>query len=99
MSRIEVPGDKPYGVLVGRDLFGELPGLVAGADQAAVVHTSSVRATAERVRAELERAGVTVLPVEVPDAEAAKDLAVAGRCWDALGGAHFTRTDVVVGVG
>jgi 3-dehydroquinate synthase len=99
MNRIEVPGDRPYGVLVGRDLLGELPGLVRAADQAALIHTPSVRGVADRIRGELERAGVTVLPIEVPDAEAGKDLAVAGRCWDALGGAHFTRTDVVVGVG
>jgi 3-dehydroquinate synthase len=99
MTRIEVPGERPYGVLVGRNLLGELPGLVQGADQAAVIHTPSVRAVADRVRGELECAGATVLAIEVPDAEAGKDLAVASRCWDALGGAHVTRTDVVVGVG
>jgi 3-dehydroquinate synthase len=40
-----------------------------------------------------------VLPIEVPDAEAGKSVEVASRCWDALGGANFTRTDAVVGVG
>jgi 3-dehydroquinate synthase len=35
----------------------------------------------------------------VPDAEAGKSIEVAGRCWDALGGAGFTRTDAIVGVG
>jgi 3-dehydroquinate synthase len=40
-----------------------------------------------------------VLPLEVPDGEAAKTLAVAGSCWDALGAAGFTRTDAVVGLG
>jgi 3-dehydroquinate synthase len=35
----------------------------------------------------------------VPDAEAGKSIEVAARCWDALGAAGFTRTDVVVGVG
>ena len=99
MTRIEVPGDKPYGVLVGRGLVGELLGLVPGAAQAAVIHTASVRGTATAVQAALAGAGLAVLPIEVPDAEPGKDLAVAARCWDALGGAHFTRTDVVVGVG
>jgi 3-dehydroquinate synthase len=40
-----------------------------------------------------------VLPLEVPDAEAGKSIDTATRCWDALGGAGFTRTDAVVGVG
>ena len=99
MTRIEVPGEKPYGVLVGRDLLAELPGLVRGAAQVAVIHTPSVRGIATAAKAALAGAGVAVLPIEVPDAEAGKDLAVAARCWDALGGANFTRTDVVVGVG
>jgi 3-dehydroquinate synthase len=99
MTRIEVPGERPYGVLVGRDLLGELPGLVKGAGRVAVIHTSSVRAVAAPVTDALERSGVAVLPIEVPDAEAGKDLSVAARCWDALGSANFTRTDAVVGVG
>jgi 3-dehydroquinate synthase len=39
------------------------------------------------------------LLIEVPDAEAGKSVEVAARCWDELGAANFTRTDVVVGVG
>jgi 3-dehydroquinate synthase len=39
------------------------------------------------------------LLVEVPDAEAGKTVAVAAHCWDELGRANFTRTDVVIGVG
>jgi 3-dehydroquinate synthase len=99
VSVIEVPGDRPYRVLVGRDLIGELPGLVAGAAQAAVLYAAPVAGIASAVQATLSGQGLTVLPIEVPDAEAGKDLAVAQRCWDALGGANFTRTDVVIGVG
>src|SRR6185436_15611518 len=57
------------------------------------------RAHAERAMAALRDAGRSVLPIEVPDAEAGKTIEVAARCWDALGGARFTRTDAVVGVG
>src|SRR6185436_13432481 len=57
------------------------------------------RAHAERAMAALRDAGRSVLPIEVPDAEAGKTIDVAARCWDALGGARFTRTDAVVGVG
>ncbi|GAB3958813.1 3-dehydroquinate synthase [Micromonospora vulcania] len=35
----------------------------------------------------------------MPDAEAGKQIDVAAACWDRLGSAGFTRTDVVVGVG
>jgi 3-dehydroquinate synthase len=98
-TRIEVTGDRPYPVLVGTDLLAELPGLLPGAGRAAVVFADPLRRYAERVGAVLRGAGITPLPVEVPDAEAGKDIDVAARCWDALGEAAFTRTDAVVGVG
>jgi 3-dehydroquinate synthase len=96
---VEVGGERPYRVVVGRDLGAELAPLVGGAAQAAVLFAAPLRAHAERVMDSLRAAGVTVLPLEVPDAEAGKTIEVAARCWDALGGARFTRTDVVVGVG
>ena len=99
MTVVEVPGQPPYPVVVGRDLLPELPGLVKGAAQVAVVHAGPVAEVARSVQAVLERNGITVLPIEVPDAEAGKDLAIAQRSWDALGGANFTRSDAVVGVG
>jgi 3-dehydroquinate synthase len=96
---IEVEGERPYPVLVGRDLLSALPPLVERAAQAAVVFSAPLRGYAERVADVLRDAGVAPLPIEVPDAEAGKTIDVAARCWDALGGAGFTRTDVVVGVG
>jgi 3-dehydroquinate synthase len=96
---IEVGGGSPYPVLIGRDLWPALPPLVAGAAQVAVVHAAPLRALADRIGDALHATGASVLPIEVPDAEAAKTVEVATRCWDALGGANFTRTDVVVGVG
>jgi 3-dehydroquinate synthase len=99
ITAIDVAGERPYQVLVGRDLFDRLPGMLPGAAQVAVVFAGPVRDLADRVGEALRGEGLGVLPVEVPDAEAAKALEVAGRCWDALGGAAFTRTDAVVGVG
>ncbi len=96
---IPVGGDQPYQVLVGHDLTAQLAELLPGAAQVAVVHAAPVRELAERVAAALRARGLGVLPIEVPDAEAAKTVDVAARCWDALGGANFTRTDAVVGVG
>ena len=97
VTRIPVAGDRPYDVLVGRDLLGELPALVAGAARAAILYAPPLKERADAVAEAL--AGVKPLLVEVPDAEAGKSIDVAVRCWDALGAAGFTRTDVVVGVG
>jgi 3-dehydroquinate synthase len=99
MTAIEVAGERPYRVLVGRDLLSALPPLVERASQVAVLSAAPLRPYAERVVATLREAGFAPLPVEIPDAEAGKTIEVAARCWDALGGAGFTRTDAVVGVG
>jgi 3-dehydroquinate synthase len=97
--RIPVPGDRPYDVLIGRDLVAALPELVDGAARAAVLYAAPLRERAEAVSAALDDKGVRTLAVEVPDAEKGKSIDVAARCWDALGEAGFTRTDVVIGVG
>jgi 3-dehydroquinate synthase len=94
-TRIPVPGDPPYDVLVGRGLAPALPQLVEGAAQAAVLYAAPLAGTAAAVAATLPRP----LLIEVPDAEAGKSVEVAARCWDSLGAANFTRTDVVIGVG
>ena len=96
VTRINVAGDRPYDVLVGRDLAGELPGLIDGAARVAVLYAAPLRERAERFAA---ASGARVLPIEVPDAERGKTVEVAARCWDELGAAGFTRTDVVLGVG
>ncbi|MET0416397.1 MAG: 3-dehydroquinate synthase [Actinoplanes sp.] len=96
VTRISVRGDRPYDVLVGRGISGELSPLIDGAAQAAILFSAPLREHAERVAAS---AGVRPLLIEVPDAEAGKTVEVAADCWDRLGAANFTRTDVVVGVG
>ncbi|MFF5294775.1 3-dehydroquinate synthase [Paractinoplanes globisporus] len=96
VTRIHVGGDRPYDVLVGRDLAGELPGLIGDAARVAVLYSAPLRSRAERIA---EVSGARVTPIEVPDAERGKTVEVAARCWDELGAAGFTRTDVVVGVG
>jgi len=96
VTRIHVGGDRPYDVLVGRGLSGELPGLIDGAARVAVLYAAPLRERAERIAGALPQ---RVTAIEVPDAERGKTVEVAARCWDELGAAGFTRTDVVVGVG
>lgn len=100
--RIRVGGTDaaPYDVVVGTHLLGELPGLLDDrVHRVAVVHPGVLEATGEAVRARLAAAGLESHAIPVPDGEAAKDLAVAGRVWSALGRAGFTRTDAVIAVG
>ncbi|NJP33820.1 3-dehydroquinate synthase [Micromonospora thermarum] len=99
VTRIPVGGERPYDVLVGRDLLGELPALLPGATRVAVLYAPPLTYLAKAVDDRLRAAGVIPLPVEVPDAEAGKDIDVAAACWDQLGEAGFTRNDAVVGVG
>jgi 3-dehydroquinate synthase len=88
-----------YEVVVGCGLDAELLPLAAGAEQVALVHPAALAARAAELTELLRDAGHRVLPLLVPDGEAAKTLTVAGDCWDALGAAGFTRTDLVLGLG
>jgi 3-dehydroquinate synthase len=99
LTRIPVPGERPYDVLVGRGLTGSLAPLFDGAARAAVLFAPPLAASADAAAAALVAAGIRPMPIEVPDAEAGKAIEVAARCWEQLGAAGFTRTDVVVGVG
>ncbi len=99
LTRIPVGGERPYEVLVGRDLLAALPPLLPGAARVAVLSAPPLKAHAEALVERLAAVGVTPLAVSVPDAEAGKSIEVAARCWDELGTAGFTRTDAVVGLG
>jgi 3-dehydroquinate synthase len=96
-TRIAVHGPKPYDVVVGHGLLGELGEIVTGRQRVAVIHPAALRTTAEAIQADLGAHEVHL--VEVPDGEAQKDLKVAAYCWDVLGQVGFTRSDAIVGVG
>jgi 3-dehydroquinate synthase len=98
-TRIEVSGAAPYPVLVGTGILGELAGLLAGATRVAILHPPTLSFVAAGVQADLDRAGYRAYLVELPDGEDAKQLSVAGRCWDTLGELGFTRSDALVGLG
>jgi 3-dehydroquinate synthase len=99
VTRIEVGGPAPYPVLVGRGVVAEVPALLAGATRVAVIHGPTLSARAERLRTDLAEAGHQAHLIGVPDGEDAKQLTVAGSCWDTLGELGFTRSDAVVGLG
>ena len=99
--RIEVAGERPYPVLVGRGARDELAATDAGLGAAAavLVHQPALADVAEQVRGDLAAAGVDAHRVEIPDAEDGKALAVAGFCWEVCGRIGLTRGDVVVSLG
>jgi 3-dehydroquinate synthase len=99
-ARIAVKAERPYQVLVGYDLLAEVPALLGeGVQRVALLHPPTMIKAAERLARLLTSAGLEPIRIDVPDAEAAKSVAVAERCWSILGNAGFTRSDAVVGLG
>ena len=97
--RIRVATDRPYDVVVGRDLADELVAAVRASSKVAIVHPPTVIGHAEATRQRLQAAGVDTHLVAIPDAEAGKTLAVAGFCWDALASMGMDRGGTVVALG
>jgi 3-dehydroquinate synthase len=100
VTRIDVRAERPYEVVVGHGLLGELPALLGEhCRRVAVIAPAALAATAEAVREDLVASGFEAIALEVPDGEEAKTPEVAAFCWGVLGQAGFTRTDAVVAIG
>ena len=97
-TRITVGGERPYDVVVGDGVLGELPGLV-GEGAVAVIHAAGLAGLAGQACAALAAAGHRVHAQPVPDGEAAKGIAVAARLWSWLADSQIGRADCVVGIG
>ncbi|MFL6137818.1 MAG: 3-dehydroquinate synthase [Frankiaceae bacterium] len=99
LTRIAVGGAAPYDVVVGPGARGAVAALCGPAERVAVVHPGALAGPAAALVDELRAGGRDARAVPVPDGEAAKDVAVAAQCWDALARIGLTRTDAVVGLG
>ncbi len=101
IDRIDVTGERPYPVLVGRDARARLPATIAdlGASTAVLVHQPALAEEADEVRVALAAVGIEAHRVEIPDAEDGKSVAVAGFCWEVCGRIGLTRSDVVISLG
>ena len=98
-TTITAMGVDPYDILVGRDILSTLPALIGpNARKVLIVHPATLGARAERLRESLS-ADFEVLLAEIPDAETGKRVEVAAFCWQVMGQADFTRTDVIIGFG
>ena len=99
VTTIPVTGDDPYDILIGRGILGRIPeGFGPGVKKVLIVHPPTLGAKAAELRESmLDR--YEVLLAEIPDAEQGKRVEVAAFCWQVMGQADFTRTDVVIGFG
>ncbi|MDX6243942.1 MAG: 3-dehydroquinate synthase [Frankiales bacterium] len=96
---IPVAGAVPYDVVVGRDLLSRVPAALGEPCRVTVVHPRAMTGLAGSMTAALRGAGFDAEALVVPDGEAAKELSVAGGCWDAMAARSMTRNDAVVGLG
>ena len=99
IRRITVGAERPYPVVIGRQLLEDVPQFLEGARKVLVVHPVGLAVSAEQLRDFLITQGFEVLLAGVPDNEEAKRIEVAAFCWGILGKAEFSRTDVVIGFG
>ena len=99
-TTINVTGERPYSVVIGRDLANDVAGFLRpGTRQVAVIHQPTTSDAALHIASALRQAGYVVTLIPVPDGEAAKTAQIAAHCWSVLGTAAFTRSDAIVGVG
>jgi 3-dehydroquinate synthase len=96
---VEVQTNPPYPVVIGTGLMTELGGFLEGRHKAAILHQPVLAQTAEAIRNHLSEKGVDAHRIELPDAEAGKDLPVVGYIWEVLGRIGLGRKDAVVSLG
>ncbi|MDR1791067.1 MAG: 3-dehydroquinate synthase [Propionibacteriaceae bacterium] len=95
-NTVDVATDHPYQVVLGNGAVELLGQMLDGVARLAVIYPTKLAGLLPRLRGDIS-AEVTL--IEVPDAEAAKDVAVLSRCWETLAAAGFTRSDAIVGFG
>ncbi|EFG74328.1 3-dehydroquinate synthase [Mycobacterium parascrofulaceum ATCC BAA-614] len=96
---VQVAVDPPYPVVIGTDLGDQLVELLCDRHRVAVVHQPVLAQTAEAIRGRLADKGVDAHRIEIPDAEAGKDLPVVGFLWEVFGRIGIDRKDAVVSLG
>jgi 3-dehydroquinate synthase len=102
VTRLSVRGASPYEVVVGGpEVLDHLPDLVGEeAQRVAVIYDGDLTTLSLRVRGPLLNRGYEVVGIPlVPPGEQSKSYASAESCWEMLGAAGFTRSDVVVTMG
>jgi 3-dehydroquinate synthase len=96
---VDVLVDRPYPVIIGTGLLGDLTRVLDGRHRVAILHQPTLAATAESIRNALADKDIDAHRIEIPDAEAGKELPVLGFIWEVLGRIGIGRQDAVVSLG
>jgi len=96
---VDVLVERPYPVIIGRGLLDDLTRVLDGRHRVAILHQPVLTQTAEAIRHHLSAKGIDAHRIEIPDAEAGKELPVVGFIWDVLGRIGIGRRDAVVSLG
>jgi 3-dehydroquinate synthase len=96
---VDVLVDRPYPVIIGTGLLDDLTRVLDGRHRVAILHQPALNQTAEVIRNHLSDKGIDAHRIEIPDAEAGKELPVVGFIWDVLGRIGIGRQDAVVSLG
>ena len=96
-------GSRSYRIVVAAGALAtvgpRLRELSVGSRTALVSDGAVARLYGKTVTSSLESAGFSVAPIEVPEGEGAKTLAVAQHCWNELIAASLDRTSTVLALG
>jgi 3-dehydroquinate synthase len=96
---VEVLVERPYPVIIGTGLLDDLTRVLDGRHRVAILHQPVLTQTAEAIRHHLSEKGIDAHRIEIPDAEAGKELPVVGFIWDVLGRIGIGRRDAIVSLG
>jgi 3-dehydroquinate synthase len=96
---VEVRVGVPYPVIIGTGLLGELGRVLEGRHKVAILHQPVLSETADAIRNHLADKGIDAHRIEIPDAEAGKELPVVGFIWEVLGRIGVGRKDAIVSLG
>ena len=96
---VDVLVDPPYPVIIGTGLLGDLQRILGGRHKVAILHQPVLAQTAEVIRDRLSDKGIDAHRIEIPDAEAGKELPVVGFIWEVLGRIGVGRKDAIVSLG
>lgn len=95
MKRITVKAERTYDVTIGCDWRKEILPLLQGRARVAIVISTSLLPHFKA----LEIANVSLHIFEIPDGESGKNSTTLESLWSQLGGAGFTRSDLIVAIG
>lgn len=99
VMRVEVAVASPYPVVIGTGLLDEVGQVLGSRHKVALLYQPVLARSAEAIRQYLADKGVDAHRIELPDAEAGKELPVLGYIWEVLGRIGIGRNDAIVSLG